>query len=561
MVVWITAGAVVGALGLGGALVSSRRRLAASLIENESLERAYADAIVSRDEARLAESARGRMLATVSHELRSPLNGVIGMADLLASSPLSDDQFEQLEVVRASGSLMQALVEQLFDVSVMAEGELSLRHEPFDLLRACEEAVQLTAPRVAAKKLDTTLRWAPEVPRAVVGDGPRIRQLLLNLLSNAVKFTEEGGVVLRVAVAEERPGRAVVRFEIRDTGPGIPFDEQEAIFGAFVQGTSRSPGRGAGLGLSIVRGIAEQMGGEVSVHSVVGEGSTFRLTLPFDLDSVGTATVRARLTGLELAVVEPGAEDRAAWEDLVAAHGGLAHCFPSVDALFGHLDHAPALLSVAVQEGLETPRLLRRIRQRWRHVPLVLSAPFGWRPGPELGAWELPIIRRPLLPSTLGARLARYASVEFKPPRSSVRLLGPLSVKGAAKVLLVDDSPLTRRMTATALRQGGYAVSLAVNGFEAVDQVLTGDFSVVLMDVAMPGMSGMEAVARIRELEEPGKRTPIIAITGTALPEEAERYLEQGLDGLLIKPLAPEAIRAEVLKWTGDAEDTAVSSY
>ncbi|MCO4772762.1 MAG: response regulator [Deltaproteobacteria bacterium] len=561
---WNRLGAVVFAsLALCGALlalmlaVDTQRRRSVALADE--LKSAYAEVATARDAAQRADEAKGRLLATVSHELRAPMNGVIGMADLLRGTSLQTEQRELLDVIHTSGTLLMTMVEQLLDFSLLERKELPLRNDELDLLIAVEEAIALVAPRAADKGVELSLHWAADLPRQVYGDGPRLRQVVLNLVGNATKFTDAGRVEVRVASARSDVGTAVVRVEVEDTGAGVLPEEEESIFDAFSQGTSDRQGHGAGLGLTIVKRLVEAMDGQVGLESTPGEGSTFWFSVPLVVAG-GTAPKRSprlkMLGGRRVLVADPDPVNRAVWEEELSGHGAAVSCFAAHDDLLDALAKKPFVVSLAVgpmDAGIGDR--LDAVRKLWPQGPVVLTAPLGWSAPsdlPERGV--VGVIRRPLRPSSLASRLVRLVSgrVDVHDEDSSIRGMDlPVLPANAPMVLVADDNEVNRRLIGGLLRTVGYDVRLATNGFEAVDQVLDDAYLLVLMDCRMPDMDGFEATARIREEEGDARRTPIIALTGDAVPGDHARFREAGMDGLLVKPISPEALRAEVRKWAG----------
>jgi len=543
-------------------LIADRQRRRSEELRRE-LEQAYRDVRFARDEAESADRAKSRLLANVSHELRTPMNGVIGMADLLRGTALDSEQRDFLDVISGSGILLMTLVEQLLDFSILEGGDLELKRAEFDLLLATEEALVLVAPRASAGHVELSLHWAPEVPRGVIGDGARLRQIILNLLSNAVKFTPAGRIEVRVASARSDFGVSVVRFEVQDTGIGLPAGEFEDMFEPFVQGDSSRTSEGAGLGLAIVKRLVAAMEGQVGVDSDPGVGSTFWFSVPLRLgsDPMRRGQRLKRLSGKRMAVLDPDPVNRAVWEEEITRHGGGVRCTSELDELKGVIDAKTWLVSIALKRGETGRQAVAAVREVWPDVPIIFTAPMGWHEAPVGDGEEvLGMIHRPLRPSSLASRVLRLVlGPQLAAPgddeSSLVGLeLGPMPGPGAKRVLVVDDHEINRRTVASILRRAGYDVRLATNGFEAVEQALAEDFDAVLMDLRMPDMDGIEATTCIREVEGEERHTPIVAMTGDAVPGDEARFREAGMDDLMLKPATPEALRAMTRKWAGENE-------
>ena len=525
------------------------------------LEGAQRELRASRDAAEQSNRAKSRLLASVSHEFRTPMSGVLGMTDLLRTTALDAEQREFVDVIRSSGTVLMTLVEQLLDLSVMHGRQFELRHEAFDLLLATEEALVLLAPTAAGRGVELGLHWAREAPRMVVGDGPRMRQLVLNLLSNACKFTEEGRVEVRVASARSDVGVSVVRFEIEDTGPGIALEEQATLFEPFAQGSTGRETGGAGLGLAIAQHLVHAMDGQIGLESVVGEGTVFWFSLPLTVAADTRAEPRRlqEFGGKRVLVAEREAMHRAVWEEELSRVGARVHCFATEDELYEAIDEGTWLVVIGARGDDDAEALVERARARWPDGALLLTAPVGWD-GPEPGR-VAGVIHRPLRPSNLVARVARHVlGIVPMPPgpdeSSIVGLdLGPSPDPAAPRILVADDSLEHRMFVAEILRRAGYNLRIATNGFEATELALTETFAMVLMDVRMPDMDGLEAARRIREAEAGLLHTPLVAMTGNTVRGDNALLLEAGLDDVLGKPTSPEAIRAMTAKWAGPIDE------
>ncbi|MBS0375720.1 MAG: response regulator [Proteobacteria bacterium] len=527
--------AASGAMILSGSLqlVTDRREQAAEL------ERA-------RAAAEQASRAKSEFLANMSHEIRTPINGVIGMTHVLLDTPLSDSQRECVEIVRSSGEALLALVNDILDFSKIEAGKMELEHIDFDARTVVDDALGSVALAALGKDLELVADVTERVPAAVHGDPGRLRQCLINLLSNAVKFTERGHVAVEVDAAAD--GEAtLLTFTVSDTGIGIPADRLDRLFREFSQvdsSTTRHYG-GSGLGLSIVKRLAELMGGQVGVTSSAGAGSRFwftvrlaaRATAPAPLPAP-TATPVLVLDGQPLAA-------RALARELAAA--GCRATVAADETAFGAAlatlpPDAIAMIDVRLLSGA-LAELLTRARHGAGAPRFVLLAPLGLAAAPPAGFDAM--LSKPVRRQQLRACLAGLAAAAPTAQSDSA----PVASGSGLRVLLVEDNAVNRRVAEHQLRKLGCLVSVACNGIEAVEAALAGGVDLVLMDCQMPLLDGFDATRQIRQREPAGQRLPIIALTANALAGDRDSCLAAGMDDYLSKPLEPAALAASLARW------------
>ena len=549
-----SSGRVVGLRGTAQDITERRE-------QREELRRA-------RDQAVTATEAKGDFLANMSHEIRTPMNGVVGMTDLLLDTQLNDLQRRYAETIRASGEALITVINDILDFSKIEAGKLKIEAADFDLRTVMEEVADLLAPKADQKGLEIRCRVAPDVPGRLVGDPVRIRQVLTNLVGNAVKFTDRGTVDLEADLLAEDGLVATIRILVRDTGIGIPEDRQADIFESFTQvegGSSRSYG-GTGLGLAICRNLARLMGGRIGLESRPGFGSTFWFEVALGRGQ-GEPDVSAEgLHGLRVLVVDDEETNRVVLRKTLHSWD----CRPEVSAsgvealsrlLLNDGDEGFGLILLdRKMPGMDGEQLARVIKAIPRHsgVPLVLLSSINSPGGsqgldPDLWAARLTKpIRRSQLYNILRRAVASPVSLRTQPQDvDDGRTKAPL----ALNILLAEDNEVNRTVAIGLARRLGCVVESVCNGREAVEAVGRGRYDVVLMDVQMPEMDGLDATAAIREREqESGRHIPIIALTAHAMQGDRERCLAAGMDGYLTKPLKLGPLREALLAWSLEIE-------
>ncbi|HVG13905.1 MAG TPA: response regulator, partial [Chitinophagaceae bacterium] len=540
-------------------LVKARTQELEASTTNERISREEAEK--ARLEAEHASKAKSVFLATMSHEIRTPMNGVIGTTSLLVETPLDDEQRRYVDIIKSSGENLLSVINDILDFSKIESEKLELEHQPFDLRNCVEEVLDLFAGKAAQVGLDLIYQMDYDVPAQVYGDAVRVKQILLNLTGNAIKFTHKGEIFIGIKLLNAKDGNVEIGFEIKDTGIGIPKEKMGTLFQAFTQvdsSTTRKYG-GTGLGLVISKKLTELMGGTISIESELGKGTSFRFSI---ITKPCTDSVRsyvytniADLENKRILIVDDNATNLRILNDQLENWKFVSVIASSAQEAIDLLQRESfeMVISDMQMPDMDGAHLAAHIKKHYPSLPIILLSSLGDNRNKHNEHLFCSVLAKPIKQKELhraiinGFKAGQVAVPERVANTGKQKMSVDFAARFPLNILIAEDNPVNQTLIMMVMKKLGYQPDMAVNGLKAIEALHEKTYDIVLMDVQMPEMDGLEATEAIRSSLH--YQPVIVAVTANAMQDDKEMCLNAGMDDYISKPIQLEKLVAILEKW------------